>query len=564
MFQRQKIGEILVEQGKISQMQLDSALEEQVATHQRLGDVLVSRGLVSDEDLDEAQAIQFDVPYEPLGELVRREWLDLIPASAAQNFRAIPVLLDDHAVHVAMDNPNDVEAIDWIGAHCKKQVLPRFTPRKVLERALSYYYGSQDLSGDGAAEVETAEDTDRFSIEEAKRASEEPPVVSLVNTIFTDAIKQRASDIHLEPAPTALEIRYRVDGALRRARMLPKAMQPAVISRIKIMADLDISERRLPQDGRLGLKVAGRQVDMRVSTLPTRHGERTVLRILDRGRGIQQLDQLGFTQSNLNLFEELIRRPYGLVMVTGPTGSGKTTTLYAALLAIRSDTRNILTAEDPVEYELDGIGQSQVHERIGLTFAAQLRAALRQDPDVILVGEVRDQETAEIAARAAMTGHLVLTTLHTNDASSAIPRMLDMGIEPFLINSSLIGVVAQRLVRTICTDCKQSREATVKEQDYFSLATGTTVFWGTGCANCNSTGYRGRCSIHEVMVIDEQMRRLTTQVAQADTIADAARETGMVPIQQDAISKALAGVTTLEEIHSHIVTPGSRIRRHAA
>jgi type IV pilus assembly protein PilB len=546
------MGKILIEQGRITPGQLQEALDKQKESKQRLGDVLVDNGWVTKEELNEVQAVQYDVPYEPLAATVAREVIDLLPASVAQASKVLPVSLENGILNLAMANPIDFSTIDWIQVQTKLNVAPRFTPLARIERALAFYYGVAEESGQDEL-VETEVIGDRFSLEEVKRASEEPPVISLVNSILTDAIKARASDIHLEPGSNSFEVRFRIDGSLRRVKTIPKSMQAACISRVKIMAELDISERRLPQDGRMGLKLNQGHVDIRMSTLPTRHGERVVLRVLDRSKGILDLTQLGFSEHNFKRYESLINRPHGLVLLTGPTGSGKTTTLYASLLRLRSDSRNILTCEDPVEYELEGIGQSQVHERIGLTFAAQLRSALRQDPDIILVGEIRDQETAEIACRAAMTGHLVLSTLHTNDAASTIPRLIDIGIEPFLINSALVGAVAQRLVRRLCPDCKQEDLPTDEECRHFGLPKNSKIFRPVGCNNCNKTGYLGRLTILEVLSVDEEIQRHVIKRSQMSAIRKSAIAGGMVPIAQDAISKVLEGHTSLEEANAHIV-----------
>jgi type IV pilus assembly protein PilB len=374
------------------------------------------------------------------------------------------------------------------------------------------------------------------------------PAVQMVNSMITDAVRLGASDIHMEPRKGMLEIRFRVDGVLHVWKNIPKDMQDICVARVKVMAELDINEKRLPQDGRITITVPGKSLDLRVSSLPVLYGEKIVLRILDRSMSVRPLDGLDFSPYNKMAFEELIHQPLGLVLVTGPTGSGKTTTLYSALNVLKSKTTNIVTCEDPVEYDIDGINQSAVFEKVGLTFARQLRAIMRQDPDIILVGEIRDAETAETAFRAAMTGHLVLSTLHSNDAPTSITRLVDMGVPPFLISSGLVGVVAQRLVRRLCPFCRRQAPPTPQQAILLSISSTDHIFHPVGCQKCDGTGYKGRIGVHEVVTIDERMERLIMDRAPGSQLRQAARSAGMVPIREDALMKIRTGMTSVEDV----------------
>jgi len=389
---------------------------------------------------------------------------------------------------------------------------------------------------------------DMPEVSDLMEAEESSPVIRLINAIFTEALRENASDIHIEPFETRSVVRYRVDGALRDVVEPNRALHAALVSRIKVMAALDIAEKRIPQDGRINLRIAGRPVDIRVSTLPTGHGERAVLRLLDKSAGRLQLAKLGMVQKTLQPLTQLLASPHGIVLVTGPTGSGKTTTLYAALGSMDAKNSNIMTVEDPIEYDLDGIGQTQVNPRIDMSFARALRAILRQDPDVIMIGEIRDLETAQIAVQASLTGHLVLATLHTNDASSAITRLVDMGIEPFLLASSTIGVLAQRLVRTLCNECKQPYTPTADDLKELGEYTPTILYRPSGCPHCAQTGYRGRTGIHELLVVDEAMRTLIHNAANEQTIRSYAESLGMTSLRHDAIERVVEGVTSIEEM----------------
>ena len=552
MYGRRKIGEILVDLGYIDLTQLDEALQDQQRNGGMLGQVLIRLGCITADQLAEAQAEQYDVDYEKIDpESAQPEVVARLSASMARSLNVLPLRVEDGKLVVAMLNPLDVDALDALQRHTGMYVKAVYTNPADLLKAIDFHYGVAAPSAETLDEVisdsATTHEGEEESVDDLRRAVEDAPVVRIVNMLLLEAVNGRASDIHLEPRRTHLQVRYRIDGELQHIRNIPRSLMAACISRIKVMADMDIAERRIPQDGRITIKVEGRQVDLRVSTLPIQHGERVVMRVLDRDRSIRRLDELGFSPHNLTTFRWLLQQPNGIILVTGPTGSGKTTTLYAALREIQSVTRNIITCEDPIEYELEGINQSNVNEKAGLTFAAQLRAILRQDPDVVLVGEIRDQETAEIACRAAMTGHLVLSTLHTNDAVSAIPRLIDMGVEPFLISSSLVGVVAQRLVRVICPHCKQPYEPNQAELRIIGREV-SELYRGVGCAACAGRGYLGRVSVHEILLVDDEIRALTVRQAPSSEILEAAVRQGMVPMALDGIEKAVQGITTLEEV----------------
>lgn len=554
MYGWRKLGEILVDLGYISPEQLEEALREQQRSGGLLGEVLTRLGYINADRLAQARAEQYDVDYEKITpESVQPEAVARVPANMAKSLNVLPLRVEDNKLIVAMMNPLDVDAIDAVQRYTGMYVKVVYTHPDDLLKAIDFHYSTTAIASESLDDVisgvEGEQESEGENLEDLRRAVEDAPVVRLVNLLLLEAVNGRASDVHLEPRRTHLEVRYRIDGELRHVRNIPRQMMAACISRIKVMADMDIAERRIPQDGRITIKVEGRQVDLRVSTLPIQYGERVVMRVLDRDRNIRQLDELGFSPRNLMAFRWLLQQPNGIILVTGPTGSGKTTTLYAALREVRSESRNIITCEDPIEYELEGINQSNVNEKAGLTFAAQLRAILRQDPDIVLVGEIRDQETAEIACRAAMTGHLVLSTLHTNDAVSAIPRLVDMGVEPFLISSSLLGVVAQRLVRVICPHCKQEYEPTLAEIQVIGRPV-ERLYRGVGCSACGGRGYLGRISVHEILVVDEEIRNLIVQHVSSGQILETALRKGMVPMSQDGIGKAIQGITTLEEVVS--------------
>ena len=494
--------------------------------------------------------------FEPPRELVYGDFSRVF-GSWGKQCKIIPIAADDREVTVAVSNPLDVQAIDIVRLCYKKSLKIVVTSEEEIMRAINSVRTS--LMSDRASTLEANEEREKFDdistslkIDVTDAEDDDAPIIRYVNTLIFRAASQRASDIHIEPFEDELKVRFRIDGVLHDVDSEGKVFQPAILSRVKVMANLDIAEKRLPQDGRIGLRIAGQDVDIRVSTVPTRYGERIVLRLLEKSSANFDLESLGLAGRNRQVVEKMITKSHGIILVTGPTGSGKTTTLYAALSQINSEDKNILTVEDPIEYELKGVGQMQVNPKIDFTFASGLRSILRQDPDVIMVGEIRDLETVEIAIQASLTGHLVFSTLHTNDAPGAITRLLDMGVEPFLISSSLLCVMAQRLVRTLCRDCKvpvQLSEAQCRELGLtVNRLASTTVYTARegGCRNCQHTGYRGRTGIHELLMIDEKVRTLIMQRADAPAIRAAAA--GLASLRADGAQKILNGITTFEEV----------------
>ncbi|MCX8027918.1 MAG: type II secretion system ATPase GspE [Thermodesulfovibrionales bacterium] len=483
--------------------------------------------------------------------LINPALIKSLPLPFLKGNEIFPISADGGVLKAFYCNENGLFAIKELSKRMNLKPEPAITDRKniidLINKAYSLLGNPQDV-------MDTFEDTDFTSVatefespKDILELTEEAPIIRLLNALIQQAIKDRASDIHIEPYETELEVRFRIDGILTKVLTPPKIIKDALISRVKIMAGLDIAEKRLPQDGRIRLLSGGRDIDIRVSIVPTSHGERAVLRLLDRQQGLKGLWELGLSDTNCKILEDLIKRPNGIILVTGPTGSGKTTTLYALLNRIEKDIKNIITVEDPIEYQLKGVGQIQVNPRIGLTFASGLRSILRQDPDVIMVGEIRDLETAEIAIQASLTGHLVFSTLHTNDSASTITRLLDMNIEPFLIASSLTAVLAQRLVRTICPSCKQQYAPMIEEIRYFDEAP-PLLYKGKGCNACKMTGYIGRTGIFELLLIDNELRRLITSHKDANTIKEYCVSVGMVTLFQDGLDKVRQGVTTLEEV----------------
>ncbi|MHB0886389.1 MAG: GspE/PulE family protein [Bacillota bacterium] len=545
-----RLGDILIDAKLLTPSQLESALEVKKASGSRLGEVLVGLGLVADIDIAQALARQLSVPYvSPEQIRVDHEVAKIISEQSARRYWAVPVAKDGNAITVAMSDPLNVFALDDISLLTGAEVRPVVTTDRGIEKAIQIGY-QQDLipPAEAGAPINPNDEMETFRLREMV---EEAPIVRLVNQIIDRAMDERASDIHIEAQEEAVRIRYRVDGMLREVMTIPKANQAATVSRIKIMASLDISERRVPQDGRIRIKDAGRDADLRISTLPTIHGEKVVIRILDKSHTVNSLDEIGLLPDTLERFRPMIKRPHGMVLITGPTGSGKTTTLTAILRELNAETHNIITVEDPVEYEVPGINQVSVNERAGLTFASGLRSILRQDPNIIMVGEVRDAETADIAIRSALTGHLVLSTLHTNDAAGSITRLIDMGVEPFLLASSIVGIVAQRLTRLLCPRCKEAYEL-APDDPYRGLVKfpegPVKLYRAKGCPECNRTGYRGRIALHELLPVTAAIRELITKRAPATVLQEQAIREGMRPLLQDGVEKALKGQTSLEEV----------------
>ena len=555
-----KLGEILIKANLITESQLEQALIQQKSEGGRIGSILIKLGCVNEEDVAQCLGQKYGIPYIGLDtQTIDAAVTRLIPPTIAQKHLVIPVSKTGTTLTMAMADPTNVFAVDDVkfmtGMNVRLMIATESSVRRAIER---YYDSSETLQNvmasieDAGMEVMEEHDDSNLNIGELKQAVEEAPVIKLVNLILAEAIKRGASDIHAEPYEKAFRVRFRIDGILYEVMSPPMSMKNAIISRLKIMADLDISERRLPQDGRMKVKFKTREVDFRVSTLPTLFGEKVVMRLLDKSNLMLDMSKLGFAPQALAAFEEVIRAPYGMILVTGPTGSGKTTTLYSALDSLNQLETNIMTAEDPVEFNIRGINQVQIREHIGLTFAAALRAFLRQDPDVIMVGEIRDYETAEIAVKAALTGHLVLSTLHTNDAPSAVTRLLNMGIEPFLVASSVILILAQRLLRRVCTRCKTPvvvpPNALIDVGLTQEEATAITCYKGRGCEACSSTGYKGRIAIYEVLTLTPELRDLILSGASALEIKRAAIQQGMQTLRMRGLAKLKEGVTTVQEV----------------
>src|SRR5438876_558445 len=560
-----RLGDLLVADGLLTPAQLQKALGEQRGSTEKLGSILIKLGFINEEQLIGFLSRQYGVPSITLAQLeIDPAVLRLVPAPTARKYEVIPVRKMGNSLAVAMADPTNVFALDDIAFMTNLQVLPLVASQTAIRKAIDRNYQSkteaiasvmQDISSDLAnvEVVEGEEDTgSKVDVFELKESADEAPVVKLVNMVLADAIQKGASDVHFETYEKVFRIRFRMDGVLHEMLAPPKRLESAILSRIKIMSNLDIAERRLPQDGRIKLKYGTREIDFRVSTLPTIFGEKAVLRILDKDALQLDLTKLGFDPWSLEKFNAAIRQPYGMVLITGPTGSGKTTTLYSAIHTINAPDVNIMTAEDPVEYNLKGVNQLQVNEGIGRTFAAALRSFLRQDPDVILVGETRDVETAQISIRAALTGHLVFTTLHTNDCPSTIARLLEMGIQPFLLSSSLLLILAQRLARRLCAACKEPYE--VDEESlapYGHVPTGrgkVTIHKSKGCPTCSFTGMKGRVAIYEVMPISEELKDAILRSATIAAIREIAQSQGMKTLRQAALLKVLAGTTSIEEV----------------
>jgi type IV pilus assembly protein PilB len=557
-----KIGELLVKNNILTPEQLDQALKIQKDQHGRLGTVLTKNGFIKENQLLQFLSEQYSVPAIKLSEFtIDQEVLKIIPAEVAAKYHIMPLSLKNSTMIVAMVDPSNIFALDDIKFLTGYRVEPLISSENAILNAIETYYQTATaagldnlLSSFNTDNVEYVSDEEEMDVGSLARESEDAPVIKLVNAILTDAIDKRASDIHVEPYEKIFRIRFRIDGSLYEIMKPPVKMKNAIVSRLKIMSKLDIAERRLPQDGRIKLKLTkGREMDYRVSVLPTLFGEKVVLRLLDKSNLQLDMTKLGFDEKQIEDFQDAIHRPYGMVLVTGPTGSGKTTTLYSALSDLNKITENISTAEDPVEFNLEGINQVQIHEEIGLTFANALRSFLRQDPDVILVGEIRDFETAEIAIKAALTGHLVLSTLHTNDAPSTINRLLNMGVEPFLVSSSINLILAQRLARKICPECKVPAEKISDEllEKLGAVPEGfhtATLYKGQGCDFCNNTGYKGRIAMYEVMPMSESLKELVLQGASAIEIKREAANLGMKTLRRSGIAKLIDGITTLEEV----------------
>ena len=550
--QRKRIGDILLATGVITPQQLTEALAQQRRTRERLGRVLVDQGAASEKQIAQALAAQLDLPLVALSSArLDPNAVKLIPEILARKRRVVPLRLDGSYVIVAMADPLDVFALDDVGIAARHPVKAVVAVESEVMATIERAYG---MGAAAQAVLGEAEDAPAAEpVGSPSENGEDAPVVRLVNLVLSQALKDRASDVHIEPTESEMRVRYRVDGALQTVMTLPKTVQAGLATRLKVLARLNIAERRLPQDGAFELALDGRRIDFRVSTVPTIFGERIALRLLDKTKGLLTLEQLGLDAQARRRYEGLIHQPFGIILVSGPTGSGKTTTLVSTLALLNSVDKNIITVEDPVEYQLPGVSHIQVSPRAGLTFASGLRSIVRQDPDIIMIGEIRDVETAEIAIHASLTGHLVLTTIHTNDASSALTRLADMGIEPYLIASAVIGVASQRLVRLLCPQCKQPapipKEIVSWLQSQVKEPLPPAEFQRpVGCAHCRHTGYQGRTGIFEILVVTETLRKRTLARGSAAELAEIARSEGMLTLRADGMLKAMQGLTTVEEV----------------
>lgn len=546
---KKRLGDILLEAGKINNVQLESALKIQATSSKRLGEILLDIGFLTEIEMIDTLSKQLSITKVDLEKIyIDPEVARCIPKNAAQKHILIPIYIKDNALVVAMNDPLNVNAIDDITFLTKKKIEPVITSKKSIERAIELYFNRQitdraieDLKkeyddGDDKGNTELAEDI------------QNAPAVRLTNSIINNAIAVKASDIHIEPFENHVTVRYRVDGVLNENTRIPLYLYTSVSTRIKIMAGMNIAEKRLPQDGRVEMTVENKNYDFRVSSLPTIHGEKIVIRILDKSDTILRRDMLALTKHENTLIDKILNRPHGIVLLTGPTGSGKTTTLYTMLSEINKPDKNIVTIEDPVEYHMAGINQVLVNAKSGLTFAAGLRSILRQDPDIIMVGEIRDSETAQIAIRAAITGHLVLSTLHTNDAPGAIVRLVDMGVQPYLVADAIIGVIAQRLVRRLCIDCKEAYESDEIEMEILQIDKPIQLYRAEGCPICNNSGYRGRIPIHEVMLLEKAHRQLIEDGGNAEDLRSLAIEKGMMNLYESCKILVIDGTTSLTEM----------------
>jgi type IV pilus assembly protein PilB len=557
-----RMGDILVERGLVTRAQLEECLVlQKTSPGERLGQILVRKGYTSEDVVMECLAAEYSLPFVRVSQLpIPEDIYSLLPADFCRSHKVLPIEVDgDHGtVTVATPDPANVFLIDDIRRRLSRRVRLAVTTVTEIAKALEELLGKhedesfqlddliRDITDDA---VEVVEDIDE-EVADLARVAGESPVIRLANYLICNAVIEGASDIHIEPGEKKMRIRYRIDGMLFEVMSPPQTMHPALVSRLKIMSNLDISERRLPQDGRIRAIVRNRNVDFRINTLPTTRGEKVVIRILDNRSILLGLERLGFSPDHLVIFKEEVERPHGIILVTGPTGSGKTTTLYSALLTMNGGEVNISTVEDPVEYSLGFANQVQVNERIGFTFATALRALLRQDPDVIMVGEIRDEETARVSVQAALTGHLVLSTLHTNDAPSSITRLINIGVEPYLISASLNSVIAQRLVRRICDNCKEPYDPSdeIKRALAQRKIEVKTLYQGKGCEHCRKTGYSGRCGIYEILVMDNTLRDIVATSPNLVELRRACEAHGMVSLRDDGIRKIAEGVTTLEEV----------------
>ncbi|SMB94952.1 type II secretion system protein E (GspE) [Desulfonispora thiosulfatigenes DSM 11270] len=550
MEKRKRLGDLLVSAGLILPEQLQDAIKLQKNTGKKLGEILVDENIIDEKDIIKTLEVQLGIPYINLERYyINPEVPRLINENLARRYLLVPVKKSNNKLTVVMADPLNIFAIDDVSIATGLEVIIAISSKQEILNAIDYYYGTE------SAEKAVADFKNQYDIDNLTDINDEvlseinnAPVVRLVNSIIKQAIKTKASDIHIEPYEKNVRVRFRIDGQLQEIMAPEKSTHSPIITRIKIMGKMNIAEKRVPQDGRLETNVDGRDIDLRISTLPTSYGEKVVMRLLDRSTFLMSKSKIGFSDQNLEIFNRIIQKPSGIILVTGPTGSGKTTTLYSILRELNSEQKNIVTVEDPIEYNLEGINQVQVNLKANLTFANVLRSILRQDPDIIMIGEIRDEKTAQIAIRAAITGHLVLSTMHTNDSPSTVVRLVDMGIRPYLVSSSVFGVISQRLVRKICPECKKSYFPDEIERKLLSIDEKTPLYKGEGCSYCNYTGYKGRTAVHEIMAVNKEIRLEIDQNKSIDLLKQTAIEQGMIPLKENCIQLVLEGITTVEEL----------------
>ncbi|MFD1030489.1 GspE/PulE family protein [Metaplanococcus flavidus] len=542
--ERKKLGDLLVEQGFLTEEELTSVLVDKTR-EQKIGDLLLQRGIITEQQLIETLEVQLGIPHVTLYRYpFDPKLFHMVPKEVAKRKMLVPLKRENDKLYIAMTDPMDIITIDDLRLTTGFNIEPAIASKDDIMKTIAKYYDEESYD-------DLLDDMPEVTKEQQEELNDlDAPIVRLVNQILSNAVSQKASDVHFDPQENKVLVRYRIDGSLRTERTLPKTMQQMITARIKIMANLDITENRVPQDGRIKTNVDFRPIDLRVSSLPTVFGEKIVMRILDLSANLTDISKLGFNETNMQRFMKEIEKPNGIILISGPTGSGKSSTLYAALNKLNSEEVNIITVEDPVEYQLEGINQIQVNSNVGLTFAAGLRSILRQDPDIVMVGEIRDKETADISIRASLTGHLVLSTIHTNDSIASVTRLMDMGIEPFLVTASLNAVVAQRLIRKVCRDCRKLEPATIREQEIFGRRglTIDSVARGKGCPQCNMTGYRGRMAIHEVLIVDEDIKNVINRNGTAAEIREIAVKNNTIFLIDDGLLKVKEGMTTTEEV----------------
>ncbi|KAB3537358.1 type II secretion system protein GspE [Alkaliphilus pronyensis] len=547
---KKRLGDLLTDAGLLTKADMEYALQVQKKKGKKLGEILIEEDLVSEKQIIEVLEFQLGIPHMDITKYyIDPEITKLVSEKLARRHELIPIKIDRSKLIVAMTDPLNIYAIDDVKIETGMEIEPAISTKQDVLNAIEQYYEKQ------SAEKALEEFKEQYNMESIENIDEEilnvinnAPVVKLVNSIIKQAIKYRASDVHIEPFEKHLRVRFRVDGDLQEIMTPAKSTHSAIVTRIKIMGKMDIAEKRLPQDGRIETVIDGEEIDLRISTLPTVYGEKIVIRILDRRSFLKSKNQIGFTEENLNLFNSIVKNPNGIILVTGPTGSGKSTTLYSIVKELNKINKNIITVEDPVEYQVDGVTQVQVNSKAGLTFASGLRSILRQDPDIIMIGEIRDVETAQIAVRAAITGHLVLSTMHTNDTASTISRLLDMGIDSYLVSSSIVGVVAQRLVKKLCNQCKVKYTPDEKEKTILSISKDTYIYRREGCGACNNTGYKGRTAVHEIVSINKDIRGIIDRGGSIDEIRDSAARKGMTTLKGSCSQLVLEGITSMEEL----------------